>query len=209
MKQMEIVLSKFSDLDNPRPDLEQYLTPSYLAVDILFKALSEGDIQGRSVMELGCGPAPFAIGALILGASQVHAVDIDPMALEKAGVNLQMVIGAGLLDGGSSIHMIEGDISDVNLELPVVDTIIMNPPFGSQKRMADRPFIKAASDHAATVYSIHNGATVPFLEREWKKHGGRMDILERTSIEIPHRFRFHTRERSRAEVVVLKIIIEK
>jgi putative methylase len=204
-----MLLSRFSDFEDPRPELEQYLTPSALVADILFTALSEGDIQGRSVMELGCGPAPFAIGSLILGASEVHAVDIDPRAVEIAEANLQMVIGSDLLGESSRLDIITGDVSNDDLGLPRVDTIIMNPPFGSQNRKADRPFIKAAAGHAGSIYSIHNGATIPFLEKEWNRHGGRITHMERRSLEIPHRFSFHTREMSLTDIVILRVIIEE
>jgi putative methylase len=202
-----MVLSRLRDVENPDPKLEQYRTPSDIVAHVLYKALDEGDIEGRSVMELGCGPAPFAIGALILGARPVHAVDIDPRAIEVARSNMDSVISSGLVDSGREIDLITGDISDDGLELPIVNTIIMNPPFGSQKRKADRPFIRAAAKHAGSIYSIHNGNTLPFLEKEWKRNGGNIVYSEHRSIQIPHRFHFHTKERSSADIVMIKVEI--
>jgi len=204
-RRLEMLLSRMKDIDDPDPSLEQYRTPSDLVVDILLRALSDGDIKGRSVMELGCGFAPFAIGAMILGASSVHAVDIDPRAIEKARENLALISRSALPDHGNRIELICADVSEEEPYLPMVDTILMNPPFGSQKKNADRPFIKAAALHAGSIYSIHQGSTLPFLKKEWERFGGEIVHSEFRSITIPHRFHFHNRESLSARVVVIKV----
>ena len=44
--------------------------------------------------------------------------------------------------------------------LPIIDTVIMNPPFGTRVTSADMVFLKTAYDVATTsVYSLHKTST--------------------------------------------------
>lgn len=43
--------------------------------------LGDHDLQGRQVLDVGCGSGVLAIAALLLGAEQACACDIDPQAL--------------------------------------------------------------------------------------------------------------------------------
>jgi len=56
------------------------------------------DLRGRSVVDYGCGSGILAIAALKLGASSVHAVDIDPQALIATRENAaRNEVGPGLI----------------------------------------------------------------------------------------------------------------
>ena len=43
--------------------------------------LASHDLTGKTVIDFGCGSGILAIAALLLGAKEAHAVDIDPQAL--------------------------------------------------------------------------------------------------------------------------------
>ena len=47
-----------------------------------------GDFEGKRVIDLGAGTGMLSIGAALLGASHVLALDIDPEALEVAQQNV-------------------------------------------------------------------------------------------------------------------------
>lgn len=49
--------------------------------------LGENDIQGKSVIDYGCGSGILAIAAYKLGASELQSVDIDPQALDASREN--------------------------------------------------------------------------------------------------------------------------
>jgi len=83
----------------------------------------------------------------------VYGADIDPEAVEDARAAASRL--------GADVELVTGDIRELEL---TADTVIMNPPFGAQKRSADRPFLEAAVRIAPVVYSLHNASTVPFLE---------------------------------------------
>lgn len=51
--------------------------------------LGENDIQGKSVIDYGCGSGILAIAAYKLGASDLRAVDIDPQAIDASRDNTQ------------------------------------------------------------------------------------------------------------------------
>ena len=90
------------------------------------------DIIDKTVMELGCGTARLALGAAYLGAKEVFGVDVDSVPVKIAQKN------AGLMAFKEKTNWIVGDISVVHGHF---DTVLQNPPFGVQRRRADRPFI--------------------------------------------------------------------
>jgi ribosomal protein L11 methyltransferase len=49
--------------------------------------LEAADLQGKVVVDYGCGSGILAVAAALLGAERVWAVDIDPQALVAAGEN--------------------------------------------------------------------------------------------------------------------------
>ncbi|MGR8935873.1 MAG: 50S ribosomal protein L11 methyltransferase [Gammaproteobacteria bacterium] len=49
--------------------------------------LAEHDVAGKTVIDFGCGSGILAIAAVLLGAKEAHAVDIDPQALEATRDN--------------------------------------------------------------------------------------------------------------------------
>ena len=51
--------------------------------------LASGGIEGRSVLDLGCGTAVLAMAAARLWPARVLASDIDPVAVEVASANLR------------------------------------------------------------------------------------------------------------------------
>ncbi len=193
------------DLEDPDPKLEQYLTPTHIAVDILVNARENGDIEGKKVAELGCGGAPFGIGSWILGAREVLCVDIDPRCIKLAMNNLEQA-GTDPRVGNppGRVEFEQMDISDPASDLPLVDTVFMNPPFGSQSRRADRPFIREAMRMGNTIYSLHNGVTRPFLLKEIDRLGGKVLDEETYRMGIDHRYHFHTKERLLIDVILLR-----
>lgn len=52
------------------------------------KLLSRTDVNGRTVLDVGCGSGILGIAALRLGAGKCDFIDIDPLAAEAAKANL-------------------------------------------------------------------------------------------------------------------------
>jgi putative methylase len=192
--ELERTLQRLAPRSQPRADLEQYSTPAVVAADLLFTAYSFGDIHGRAVADLGCGAGILSIGAALLGAERVVGVEVDPGAIEDARRNAAVA--------GVDIELVNADISAVELR---ADTVVMNPPFGSQRRNADRPFLELAMRTAPRVYSLHNARTSGFLHTMARSLGVEIFFQKSYKLEIPHMFEFHDRSRKQIEVTLLCI----
>jgi putative methylase len=192
--ELERTLQKVAPHTRPKAGLEQYSTPATVAADVLFTAYSFGDIAGKSVLDLGCGGGILSIGASLLGASHVVGIDIDPEALDDARRNAQAA--------GVEIELLNMDVSAVERK---ADTVVMNPPFGAQRRGADRPFLEAAVRSAPRVYSLHNANTVEFLGTMVRAMGAKVFFQKSYKFEIPHMFEFHDRKKKEIEVALLCI----
>lgn len=187
-KKLELLLQQLKPHPSPKPWLEQYTIPADVAVEVLFIAgVMHKDIVGKRVVELGCGTGRLALGAMLMGASEVYGVDVDPEAVEVARRN-QLQLG---LKG--NVHWIASNIECLRGEF---DTAIQNPPFGVRRRGADRAFLKKALELAHVVYSLHKheAKSIEFIKRMVEREGGRITSLFRLSLRIPWTFEFHRKK---------------
>lgn len=189
-KQLEIVLSKLKVPEKPNVGLEQYAIPSSLAADILNIAFVAGDVQGKTVFDLGCGSGRLAIGASLLGAAKAVGVDIDEASIKLAKENAEAA--------GVDVEFVLGDIADFSGKC---DTIVQNPPFGMRgNKNADRAFLQKALECGKRVYSLHRGGyegehgnekTREFLTRFAEQNGGRVLAVKEFKFDVPYMFKFH------------------
>jgi len=180
-KKLEIFLEGLDNFSDPKAYLEQYTTPSNIAAEFLIYARLNGDLNG-SVCDLGCGTGIFAIGAKILGAKKVYAIDIDEDALEIARKNA---------DGyGCKIDFICNDIIEIDKNDLHVDTVLMNPPFKFHK---DIEFLNKSLELADVVYSMHNGVTEEFINNYAVNICSSFEI-RRIRFPIKRTFGFHRKD---------------
>jgi putative methylase len=190
-KRLAMSLSSLSKLEGPRLALEQYPTGGELAADMLCTAASFGDISERGVADLGCGNGILGLGCLLLGASTVFFLDASREAIESARANFE-VIKKGLKGAGVFLNC---DIDDVDM---TCDTVIMNPPFGSRRRHADRRFLLRAATIAPVVYSLHKKGNRAFLAESVTNF--RVTHVWEKKITIDRMFEFHRKKRIELEV---------
>lgn len=191
-KELEMTLQRVKGFDRPRADLEQYPTPATIASEMVFLAYANGDIEGRTVLDLGCGTGMLCIGASLLGASRAIGVELDENAIKIARENAEML--------GVEIEILQGDVSSFEGK---VDTVVQNPPFGSQNRNADRPFLEKAMSSADVVYSLHMSETLDFLARYASERGFAVEFQKRFKFDIPHTFAFHRKSSMSFDVSLL------
>jgi len=198
LKNLEMMLQRLSGFQNPRPSLEQYRTPAPLAARLLFHARMKGDIEHKTVCDLGSGTGILAIGAALLGAERVIGIETDASAVLVAQANAELL--------GTDVDFITADIKDTSLpdRLGPCDTVIMNPPFGAQKVHADRPFIDLALRLAPVTYGIFNAGSLPFVHSYTK---GRAEISEKVggSFSLKRTFSFHTKDVQEIEVEIVRL----
>ncbi|ESR64458.1 MTS domain-containing protein [Citrus sinensis] len=136
LKQLESVLGDLEQFSNPKVELEQYPTGPHIASRMLYTAENSfGDVSNKVVADFGCGCGTLGAAATLLGADQVIAIDIDSDSLELASENAA--------DLELDIDFVQCDIR--NLEWRGhVDTVVMNPPFGTRKKGVDMDFLSMA-----------------------------------------------------------------
>ncbi len=82
LRELESHLEKVDVFEKPKILLEQYPTRPHIAACVLHTAqASFGDLEGRSVADLGCGCGVLSVGAVMLGAASVTGFDVDEDAL--------------------------------------------------------------------------------------------------------------------------------
>jgi len=192
-RRLEIALQKLKPQPTRSAQLEQYSTPAPIAADIVWEAFSSGDILGKSVLDLGCGNGVFAIGAKLMGSADTTGVDIDGKAVDVARENAES-LSLEILFKAADVREVTGSF----------DTVLQNPPFGSQTRHADRPFIEKALEVASRVYSLHNSGTEGFVEDLVRSLGCSCVPVKSYKLEIPYAFEFHRKSVETVPVVLLR-----
>jgi putative methylase len=139
-----------------------------------------------------------------LGAKSVVGVDIDKIAIKTAAENSQKVCA-------NDVQWVVGDVTAITGSF---DTVLMNPPFGVQKRAADRKFLEKALEVGNAVYSLHNHPRTdkqlikklkenperllrvepsPFIAKFVESHRGKVKAVYALLMTIPRMFDFHTK----------------
>lgn len=195
-KELEILLQKVPLPNKPIPNLEQYMTPASIVADIIFTAHQFGDIENKTIIDLGCGTGIFSVGAALAGAKKVTGIDADKdvitIAKEYAKKN------------NLEIEFMVNDVKNVQTKC---NTVIMNPPFGAQKsnQKADRKFIEKGFEISKVLYSIHLKKTIPFLEKMISSLGGSISYRKDYVFPIRWTFEFHDKKVVYYDVTLLRI----
>ncbi|MEM2122886.1 MAG: METTL5 family protein [Candidatus Bathyarchaeia archaeon] len=199
-KRLEILLEHVPTHPNPKIILEQYTVPAETAAEIMFIADKIfNDVKCKIIVELGCGTGRLSIGAALLGACKVIAVDIDREAVSLLRENLEV------FKFKDKIHPIVADIEAVEGRF---DTAIQNPPFGVRKPEADRPFITKALKISKVVYSLHKSDSKSryFIKRLVEKNNGEITHIFSMRMRIPRVFPHHRKRIHEFDVDLYRMI---
>ena len=186
------ILFNSPDFNQPKPELEQYATPVDIVLEIVKHAKSLGHLSGK-VADLGCGTGRLAIGAAITGA-RVTGFEIDEDALKIAK--------------DYSIRE-KLDIKWVNLAIENIEekfeTVLMNPPFGSQRPGADRSFLKKSLEIARNIWTIHLAETRDFIESFVKQNSGNIISAYEFDLKIKRSMDFHSKDIKKEKAILYHI----
>ncbi|XP_068975919.1 rRNA N6-adenosine-methyltransferase Mettl5 [Bombus flavifrons] len=188
LRNLEAWLQELDRFEKPKILLEQYCTSAHVASHMLYCAQVQfGDIQGRTVADLGCGCGHLSIGAKMLEASHVTGFEIDPDALNILSRNCD--------DLELFVETVQCDILQY---LPgrfekFFDTVIMNPPFGTKHNAGtDMKFLEIATKLASnTVYSLHKTSTRNYVLQKAAQYGAKGKVIAEVKFDIPQSYKFH------------------
>jgi len=175
------ILFNSPDFENPIPELEQYCTPPDIAFEIIKKVNSAGNLSGK-IADLGCGTGRLTIAAAILGAN-VTGFEIDENAIKIAKDYSKR--------NNLKVNWINEPIEGIEDKF---DTVIMNPPFGSQRPGADKIFLEKAMNIATDIWTIHLSETRKFIEKLVEKNN--CEIIELYEFDYPlkNTMPFHSKD---------------
>ena len=175
---------------SPAATLEQVATPAEAAADLLSALDRLLGLSGRSVLDLGCGTGRLAVGAALLGAHPVTGVDVDARLIPIARR------AAHDLGADAVFH-----VADVTEWDRGAEVVVMNAPFGAQRRHADRPFWDRAFSLASTsVGAFASSASRTFIARLALDRGAHVIEVEPVPWNLPRTFPHHRAEKVRLAV---------
>ncbi|GAA5872620.1 hypothetical protein JCM16303_004584 [Sporobolomyces ruberrimus] len=224
LKELESELQPLKGFDEPKRELEQYVTSPHLASRMIYTAATQfDDIDEKIILDLGCGCAVLSIACVMMGAESVTSVDMDPDALAIAKENVEEVemeehirfihaeIGSRPKGNASTTPTSkppgEGGVpifdptSILEEEEQRPDTVVMNPPFGTWNKGIDAVFLEIGCQLAKTaVYSLNKSSTREFLERKAKSLGFNGTVIAQMRYDLPKTMAHHKQKSVDIEV---------
>jgi putative methylase len=169
-KHLSRTLEKLQDFKEPKIQLEQYITPSDIASELLWSLNLRGHIKNKEIIDLGAGTGILGIGALLLGAKKVTFLEKDKDAIEILKQNLKRI---NIEFEISEYEIINEDITNITGRY---DVAVMNPPFGTKTKRIDTIFLEKAFTLSNIITSIHKTSTKEYIKKTYKDN--KYEIIE-------------------------------
>uniref|UniRef100_U5ENM1 Methyltransferase-like protein 5 n=1 Tax=Corethrella appendiculata TaxID=1370023 RepID=U5ENM1_9DIPT len=193
LKKLEEFLQMVDGFEKPKVFLEQYVTPSHIASNMLYTIQTNfDDIEDKLVADIGSGAGMLSIGASMLGASHVIGFEIDSDAIQifrqnKTGFEIE------------NIDCIQTDIlkfdtnSNDERYYKYFDTVLMNPPFGTKQNSGiDMKFLTIGLRLAKnSVYSLHKTSTRDHIKKKSLEWNVRSQTVAELRYNLPQTYKFH------------------
>lgn len=190
-KQLESHLSRLQQFKTPKILLEQYATPADIATQIISLAHANGDVEDKRILDLGAGCGMLSAGSVLMGASQVVAVEICVDAVEHMKSNFD-ILDVSYTDPSTSDVIIHNcDFREFNDDKSF-DTAILNPPFGTKKNAGlDTQFLLKAFVVSSVVYSLHKTSTRSYICQIAYRNGFDAKVVAELKYNLDSTYRFH------------------
>lgn len=138
-------------------------TGTHQTTRMILRRLLAMDVQGKSVLDCGCGTGILGITASRLGANPVLGYDIDEWSADNAQHN-------AALNGVENMSVMLGDASVLNNVAECFDVVIAN--INRNILIADMSAFRAhMKEGAQLILSGFYEADVPMIEAAAKEHG--------------------------------------
>lgn len=204
LKELECHLQEVDEFEEPKILLEQYPTRPHIAACMIHTMASTfGDIEDRSILDLGCGSGVLSIGCVMLGAANVLGLDIDPDALDTCQQNLE----AFEMD---NVDLVNGNVADADQILRhKFDVVLMNPPFGTKRNKGlDLLFLEKGIKLATrAVYSLHKTSTREHVLKKGEAWRTKPQVLAELRYDLPATYKHHKKASVDIEVDFIRFAI--
>lgn len=208
LRHLESCLEDVGRFKEPKVVYEQYVTSPHIAACIIHTAHTRyNDIHEKTIADLGSGCGILSIASMLLGANFCYAIDIDKDALQIAKDNCEKL---ELQD----IEFVQADVKDL-LQLSrslhgSIDTIVMNPPFGTKNNCGmDMAFLEAASKIAnKTIYSLHKSTTRKHVLRKAREFKLKGEVIAELRYDLPATYKFHQKKTKDIEVDFIRFSVD-
>lgn len=179
-------------------------------------------LGAKCLIAIECDPNAMKIlheNALNLGFSKkilIMKIDVEKYVINKINWNesikdLRLEIGSfgKKFESKSILPPIDKHLDQME-QIKPEKICIMNPPFGFQKRNADRHFLKLGMAISDKIYSIHlsNEKNRRFIKKFVCDNGWRVDSIHSQQLNIGHIYSFHRKSRKLILSDIYKILPE-
>ena len=189
LRHLAMALSNLPPHPQRDATLEQYATEGDFAARWIAEIVQRGDLdEDTRVVDLGAGNGILGIGCLLAGAESVLLVEQDEQCVHDYE-NVEWLIGDVTEWSGAE-----------------VDLIIMNPPWGVQIAMADRPFLEGAFSSAAQVIYLLHSARATHIESLAKSFNWAGEVVLSGSFRLPAQYGHHRSNEGTTDVSVWRFI---
>ena len=203
-KQLAIILSKIRGFSEPNFRLEQYSTEADFAAEVVWNAFYQREIEGKTIVDLGCGTGILGLSTLLMGAKKVFFVDIDEKALNIARENLKFLEKESDIKLNDKAKFVVSDVKDFDEK---VDIVVENPPFGIKgKKHADKIFLEKAMKIAKVVYSFHKKESSKFIDAVAKDNGFVIEGYWEFNWSLKQTMKFHKKKVQKIEVSCWRLL---
>jgi len=173
-------------IPNPNPILEQYTTPGDIAARLAVNIKIRG-LNNEWISDLGAGTCRLSLALSLVGVDKIIPVDADQ---RFAGLCIKSYERLGLEPPTYITSWIKAD--EGPLKPGRIGIIVMNPPFGVQRRGADTEFLLyAMSLQPYMIYAILKTGNESYHNRLAEEKGYRHQVLYREWFPIPASMEHH------------------
>ena len=199
LRSLAIQLSKLQEISSPNLNLEQYQTEGEIAARWLFDIQSFDDLKpGCRVVDLGCGNGILGIGAVLMGAGSAILVDSDEKSCEVSTRNVESL---GISD---SVKIVNLKIGEKDIEIREADIVVSNPPWGTQKKASDRPFLEEIISIGTIAHLMHSSQAT-HIRNFFNEFGWSSEEYGDLDFALPATYGHHSRMRGRTRASLWRI----
>ena len=199
LRSLAIQLSKLQEISSPNLNLEQYQTEGEIAARWLFDIQSFDDLKpGCRVVDLGCGNGILGIGAVLMGAGSAILVDSDEKSCEVSTRNVESL---GISD---SVKIVNSKIGEKDIEISEADIVVSNPPWGTQKKASDRPFLEEIISIGTIAHLMHSSQAT-HIRNFFNEFGWSSEKYGDLDFALPATYGHHSRMRGRTRASLWRI----